>query len=74
MKKEKTDMAKTKRTLAPARPPMKDLDRKPEREYELAEIREELPEAVAQAQFKEKYDAWLKTLRAKAQIEYRALQ
>ena len=48
-------------------------DRKPEREYELAEIREELPEAVAQAQFKEKYDAWLKTLRAKAQIEYRDL-
>ncbi|MEQ1834018.1 MAG: peptidylprolyl isomerase, partial [Candidatus Eisenbacteria bacterium] len=49
------------------------VDRKPEREYEVAEIKEELPEAVAQAQFKEKYDAWVKTLRAKAQIEYRNL-
>ena len=49
------------------------VERKPEREYEVAEIRQELPEAVAQAQFKEKYDAWLKTLRAKAQIEYRDL-
>jgi peptidyl-prolyl cis-trans isomerase SurA len=46
-------------------------ERKAEREYELAEIREDLPEAVAQAQFREKYEAWLKTLRAKAQIEYR---
>lgn len=49
------------------------VDRKPEREYEVAEIKEELPEAVAQAQFKEKYDAWVKTLRTKAQIEYRNL-
>ena len=48
-------------------------DRKPEREYQVSEIKEELPEAVAQAQFREKYDAWLKTLRAKAQIEYRDL-
>ncbi len=48
-------------------------DRKPERSYEVSEIKEELPEAVAQAQFREKYDAWLKTLRAKAQIEYRDL-
>ncbi len=49
------------------------VERKPERMYEVAEIKEELPEAVAQAQFKERYDAWLKTLRAKAQIEYRDL-
>jgi peptidyl-prolyl cis-trans isomerase SurA len=48
-------------------------DRKPEREYEVSEIKEELPDAVAQQQFKEKYDAWLKTLRSKAQIEYRQL-
>ena len=48
-------------------------DRKPERAYEVAEIREELPEAVAQAQFRLKYEAWLKTLRSKAQIEYRDL-
>jgi peptidyl-prolyl cis-trans isomerase SurA len=48
-------------------------DRKPEREYEVSEIKDELPEAVAQAQNRDKYDAWLKTLRAKAQIEYRDL-
>lgn len=48
-------------------------DRKPEREYELSEIKEELPDAVAQAQFRDKYEAWVKTLRSKAQIEYRDL-
>jgi peptidyl-prolyl cis-trans isomerase SurA len=46
-------------------------DRKPERPYTLDEIRGELPQAVAQIQFKEKYDAWVKGLRAKAHIEYR---
>jgi len=49
------------------------LERKPERDYELAEIKEELPDAVAEAQFRDKYEAWLKTLRSKAQIEYRDL-
>ncbi len=48
-------------------------DRKPERSYELAEIKNDLPEAVAQVYFREKYDAWLKTLRSKAQIEYRGM-
>lgn len=48
-------------------------DKKPEREYQLAEIKEELPAAVAEAQFRERYDAWVKSLRAKAQIEYRGL-
>ena len=48
-------------------------DRKPERSYEVAEIKEELPQAVAEAQFRVKYGAWLKTLRSKAQIEYRQL-
>ncbi len=48
-------------------------DIKPEREYELDEVRKELPEAVAPAQYRDKYEAWLKTLRAKAQIEYRNL-
>jgi len=47
-------------------------DRHPEREYSVDEIRNELPDAVAQVQFREKYEAWLKTLRAKAQIEYRS--
>jgi peptidyl-prolyl cis-trans isomerase SurA len=49
------------------------LERKPERDYEVAEIKDELPDAVADAQFREKYEAWLKTLRSKAQIEYRDL-
>ncbi len=44
-------------------------DRRPEREYTIEEIREELPEAVAQLQFREKMDAWVKTLRGKARIE-----
>ena len=48
-------------------------DRKPERQYEVSEIKEELPDAVAQAQFREKYDVWLRGLRTKAQIEYRDL-
>ena len=48
-------------------------DRKPERYYEVGEIKNDLPEAVAQVHFREKYDAWLKTLRSKAQIEYRGL-
>jgi peptidyl-prolyl cis-trans isomerase SurA len=48
-------------------------DRKPERDYEMAEIRDDLPDAVAQIQFREKYEAWLKTLRTKAHIEYRDL-
>jgi len=48
-------------------------DRKPERAYEVDEIKKDLPEAVAQVHFREKYDAWLKTLRSKAQIEYRGL-
>jgi peptidyl-prolyl cis-trans isomerase SurA len=47
------------------------LEKKPERDYELAEIKEELPDAVAEAQFRDKYEAWLKTLRSKATIEYR---
>ena len=47
------------------------LAREPERDYEVSEIREELPNAVAQIQFREKLDAWVKSLRAKAQIEYR---
>lgn len=46
-------------------------ERKPERAYEVSEIKEDLPEAVAQAQFRVKYEAWMKTLRSKAQIEYR---
>jgi peptidyl-prolyl cis-trans isomerase SurA len=46
-------------------------DRKPEHAYTLEEIRNDLPEAVGQIRFKEKYDVWIKGLRAKANIEYR---
>jgi peptidyl-prolyl cis-trans isomerase SurA len=47
------------------------MDRKPERAYTLDEIRSDLPQAVTQIQFREKYDAWVKSLRSKAHIEYR---
>jgi peptidyl-prolyl cis-trans isomerase SurA len=47
------------------------LDRKPEREYQLDEIRQELPDVVAQMKQRDRYDEWLKTLRAKAHIEIR---
>lgn len=47
-------------------------DRHPEREYTLEEVKEDLSDAVAQVQFREKYDAWLKQLRTKAQIDYRS--
>ncbi len=47
-------------------------DRKPERAYTLDEIKNELPSAVQTIQFREKYDAWVKGLRAKAHIEYRS--
>ena len=47
------------------------LERKPERNYSLEEIRDDLPQAVAQIQYREKYDAWVKSLRTKAHIEIR---
>jgi peptidyl-prolyl cis-trans isomerase SurA len=47
------------------------LDRHPERAYTVEEIRDELPMAVADIQSREKYDEWVKGLRAKAQIQYR---
>jgi peptidyl-prolyl cis-trans isomerase SurA len=46
-------------------------DRKPERPYTLEEIKDQLPEAVGQIRFKERYDDWLKGLRARAVIEVR---
>ena len=44
-------------------------ERKDEREYQLEEIREELPEAVGEMKQRERYDEWMKTLRGKAHIE-----
>jgi peptidyl-prolyl cis-trans isomerase SurA len=46
-------------------------DRKPERPYSLDEIKKELPQAVEELKQRERYDAWVKTLRAKAHIEVR---
>jgi peptidyl-prolyl cis-trans isomerase SurA len=46
-------------------------DRKPERAYTLDEIRKELPQAVGEIKQRERYDAWVKTLRAKAHVEIR---
>jgi peptidyl-prolyl cis-trans isomerase SurA len=47
-------------------------DRKPEREYSLEEIRDELPDLVGQLQFRDKYADWVKGLRSKAHIEIRS--
>ncbi len=47
------------------------VDRKGEREYEMSEIKEELPDAVAELQQRERYDGWIKTLRDRAHIEIR---
>ncbi len=48
-------------------------DRRPERPYTLDEIKEQLPEAVGQIKFKERYDEWVRGLRAKAHVEIRDL-
>ena len=47
------------------------IDRHPERAYSIEEIRKELPDAVADIQSRDKYEAWVKDLRSKAQIQYR---
>ncbi len=47
------------------------IERHPEREYRLDEVHDQLPDFVANIQRQERYETWLKTLRAKAQIEYR---
>ncbi|HVP15157.1 MAG TPA: peptidylprolyl isomerase [Terriglobales bacterium] len=48
-------------------------DRKPERPYTLAEVKDDLPKAVAQIKEQERYDEWIQGLRAKAQIEIRRI-
>ncbi len=47
------------------------LDRRPERVYSYEEIKDELPNAVAEIRFRERYDDWVKGLRAKARVEMR---
>jgi len=44
-------------------------ERRAEREYTLAEVKDELPGAVSEIEFREKLDEWLKGLRAKAHIQ-----
>ena len=47
-------------------------DRKPERPYSFDEIKKELPQAVEELKQRERYEAWVKTLRTKAHIEVRS--
>lgn len=47
-------------------------DRKPERPYQLDEVRDQLPDVVGQIQQRNRYDTWVKGLRAKAHIEIRS--
>jgi len=44
-------------------------ERKAEREFTLEEIRDELPRAVGDMQYREKLEAWVKGLRGKAHIQ-----
>lgn len=46
-------------------------DRKPEREYQLDEIKSELPDVVTQMKQRERYKEWIQGLRTKAHIEVR---
>lgn len=46
-------------------------ERKPERAYQLDEIRDDLPQVVAEMKQREQYDQWVKSLRSKAHIEIR---
>ncbi len=46
-------------------------ERKASRPYTLDEIKDQLPQAVAQIKERDRYDEWIKGLRKKAQIEYR---
>ncbi len=46
-------------------------DREPERAYTIAEVRDQLPELVRQAQMRTSYDTFVADLRKKASIQYR---
>ncbi|HEY6867218.1 MAG TPA: peptidylprolyl isomerase [Candidatus Eisenbacteria bacterium] len=48
------------------------VDRKPERRYTYDEIKDELPDAVAEIKLRERYEEWVKGLRAKAHVEIRS--
>jgi peptidyl-prolyl cis-trans isomerase SurA len=46
-------------------------DRKPERAFTLEEIKDELPGAVQQIQYRRQYDQWIGSLRKKSHVEIR---
>ena len=46
-------------------------DREPDRVYQVAEIKDDLPELVRQQKLKEQYDTFIAELRKKAHVEYR---
>lgn len=47
------------------------VERHPERPYTYEEIKGELPDAVSEIKMRERYDEWVKGLRAKAHVEVR---
>jgi peptidyl-prolyl cis-trans isomerase SurA len=47
------------------------LDRKPPRDYNLEEVRDRLPAVVGEMRAQEKYEAWVKTIRTKSNIQIR---
>jgi peptidyl-prolyl cis-trans isomerase SurA len=47
------------------------LERRPERPYTYEEIKQELPDAVAEIKLRDRYEEWVKGLRAKAHVEIR---
>jgi len=48
------------------------LDKRPERPYTLEEIKDDLPQVVSQIRNRDRYDAWVKSLRDKSHIEIRS--
>ena len=44
-------------------------DRKDERAYTLDEVKDELPSVVSEMKFRDRYDEWVKSLRAKASVQ-----
>jgi peptidyl-prolyl cis-trans isomerase SurA len=47
------------------------VERRPERPFTYEEIKDELPDAVAEIKLRERYEEWVKGLRAKAHVEVR---
>jgi hypothetical protein len=45
------------------------LDQRPERPYELEEIKDDLPEFVRRLKLQKQYEDWVASLRKKAHVE-----